>query len=141
MIINLFAFSDLVRCQYYVTSEKNFNHYIPYANATNLNSSHLMSLRFYSLAEHTIKVKLAASNDSTPIDSPENLDSNPYPMEATTDRENNYNNGYEYDNNNNYNNYGTRLRPITTTTRKPISYTARGLTESHKHDVGYEIGK
>lgn len=132
----MFAFSDLVHCQYFVTSEVNFHHYIPYVNASNSDSEHLMNLKFYSLAEKAIKVKLAVSNDSTPIETSEFSDSSPYPMESTTDDYGHYiQDGYLYSR------HGNRIGLTPPTTQKPITYVATGRTEFHKHDIGYEIGK
>lgn len=86
-----------------------------------------MSLKFYSLAGKTIKVKLAASNDSTPNYTPEYSGSSPNTMDLVMDLDDDY----VYDRN------GNRLWQIPTTTQIPITYVAK----THKHDIGYEISK
>lgn len=133
---SLYVFSDLVSCHYYVTSESTYNHFIPYVNITDPNSGHLISLKFYSLAGNTIKVKLAASNHSTPINIPEDSGSSSHrEIELDHDNTESYSNDmYMYRS-------SRRIAPTTIETQKPIIYVAKGRTETHTHDMGYEISK
>lgn len=56
-----FWFLDLLRCEYYVTSEKDYNIYFPY----NENSTNDQTLTFSTLGTNIIKLRLSSTNNSS----------------------------------------------------------------------------
>lgn len=60
-LINL-LFTELTKCRYYVTSESQYKNFIPYNhNEGGMSESHLMKLRFSTLAQKSIRIKLTGT--------------------------------------------------------------------------------
>lgn len=122
-------FSDLVRCEYYVSSQTNFDHFIPIINENlnELQDEYLMQLKFYSTGPYPFGVYLAASNDS--IESAGNQYHYSIPAYRSSSDNTDYNQWHRY------HDIPTTQAPAMTTNA------AEGKNEIHKDHIGYQIGK